>query len=236
MKTVILRNLKAGGLILLIAILLLAILKWFLIPLASSAEFQDLVFRLGLWGYLLVILYTVVSHVFAPLSGAPAMAFSFSLYGLATGLVLLYLASLLGAAANFWISRLWGRRLVRKFAGQQSLKEVDEFAKVSGKKALWVSRLLGFAVFEVVSYAAGLTTIKFHDYLLITALGNLPIYLVTYLIFASTAVSDEFFILAWVVSVFLAGAVFLGLVHSYNKRRNGRLRKILRRFSILTKL
>jgi len=230
-KSAILRNLKAGGLVLLVALLLLAVLKWFLIPLASSAEFQDLVARLGFWGYLLVILYTVASHVFAPLSGAPAMAFSFSLYGLAIGLVLLYSASLLGATANFWISRFWGRKLVRKFAGKQTLAEVDEFTKVSGKKALWVSRLLGFAVFEVVSYAAGLTTIKFNDYLLITALGNLPIYLATYLIFALTTIRDEVFILAWVVSVFLAGAIFLGLVHSYNKsRKNGRIRKILRRF------
>jgi len=230
-KAVLSRNLKAAGLVILLALLVLAVLKWFLIPLASSAEFQSLVFRLGFWGYLIVVFYTVLSHIFAPLSGAPAMALAFSLYGLGIGLILLYLASLLGATANFWISRTWGRRLVRKLGGKQTLKEVDEFSKVSGKRALWATRLLGFAVFEVVSYAAGLTGVRFNDYLLITALGNLPIYLFTYLIFVSAKVGDEVFILVWVISVFLAGAVFLGLVHSYNRgRRNGRFKRILRRF------
>lgn len=59
--------LKATGVIAFLYILLKAIL----IPLIISEGFKDFTAGLGFGGYFVVIGYTVLSHVFAPLAGTP---------------------------------------------------------------------------------------------------------------------------------------------------------------------
>ena len=125
-----------------------------LIP--QTREVELFVNSIGTWGYLVIIIYTVFSHVFAPISGSPAVFLAVTLYGLNTGVFLLYIASLVSSTINFWISRRYGRGLVVKFVGEKSMKEIDELVAVQGKQMLLVSRLFGFSIFEFISYAAGL--------------------------------------------------------------------------------
>ena len=93
------------------------LLKLILIPTILSQSFINLTTNLGYWGYLIVIAYVVLSHVFAPLAGTPGVLLGVTIYGLKTGTILLYLGSLISATINFYISKKFGRKWVVKIVG-----------------------------------------------------------------------------------------------------------------------
>ncbi|MDZ7586625.1 MAG: VTT domain-containing protein, partial [Patescibacteria group bacterium] len=142
-------------------------------------------------------------------------------YGVKTGMFLLYIASLISATINFWISRKFGRKLVTKLVGEKSMREVDEFTSVEGKQILLISRLFGFPIFEFISYAAGLTNILFKEYFIITAIASIFTNVAAYLVFRNINFQSETGILVWIGSIVGAGIVFGFFIKSYlNRRRN----------------
>ena len=196
------------------------LLKVVLIPLVVSEHFKNFTASLGFFGYFIVIGYTVLSHVFAPLAGTPGVLLGVTVYGIETGMVLLYLASLISATINFYISRRYGRKLVVKLVGKKSMKEVDEFVAVEGKRFLLLSRLFGFSIFEFISYAAGLTTISFKDYFIITAGASFITNLAGYLVFRNINFQSETGIMIWIGFIVGAGVVFGFFIKSYLRKKN----------------
>ena len=81
---------------------------------------------------------------------------------------------MVGAIICFYISKFFGRPLVGKIVGTESLKLADDFFKNYGRYAILIARLLPFISFDLISYAAGLTSIEFLSYLIATGIGQLP--------------------------------------------------------------
>jgi len=188
------------------------LLKIYILPFITSQEVESFVNSIGLWGYLVIIIYTVFSHVFAPISGSPGVFLAVTLYGLNTGVFLLYIASLVSSTINFWISRRYGRGLVVKFVGEKSMKEIDELVAIQGKQMLLVSRLFGFSIFEFISYAAGLTKIKFKDYIIITALASSVPSIAMAVVFKDIDFRSELGMTIWLGSLILVGIIFVFLI------------------------
>ena len=63
-----------------------------------------------------------------------------------------------GAALCFFIARILGRDVVEKICTKKALEQIDGFFDKYGKKSILVARLLPFISFDIVSYAAGLTS------------------------------------------------------------------------------
>jgi len=202
-----------------IVVILYIVLKMILIPLVVSDRFKEFTVSLGFFGYFIVIGYTVLSHVFAPLAGTPGVLLGVTIYGIKTGMFLLYVAGLISASINFWISRKFGRKMVIKLVGEKSMNEVDEFTSVEGKQVLLISRLLGFPIFEFISYAAGLTTISFKDYFIITAIASIFTNIASYLVFRNINFQSETGIMIWIGSIVLAGIIFGFFIKSYLKKK-----------------
>ena len=202
-----------------VVVILYVLLKIILIPLVVSERFKEFTTNLGFFGYFIVIGYTVLSHVFAPLAGTPGVLLGVTLYGIKIGMVLLYLASLISAGINFYISRKYGRNLVIKLVGKKIMNDVDEFALVEGRQILLISRLLGFSIFEVISYAAGLTKISFKEYIIITMIVNLFTNMTAYFVFRNIDFQSETGVIIWISSLVLAGIIFGLLIKSYIKKK-----------------
>ena len=216
-KKVAIEILKITGII----VFLYALLKAILIPLIISEGFKNFTASLGFFGYLIVIGYTVLSHVFAPLAGTPGVLLGVTIYGVKTGMFILYIASLISATINFWISKKFCRKLVTKLVGEKSMKEVDEFTSVEGKQVLIISRLFGFPIFEFISYAAGLTNISFKDYFIITAIASIFTNIAAYLVFKNINFQSETGIMIWIGSIVGAGIIFGFFIKSYLKKKRG---------------
>jgi uncharacterized membrane protein YdjX (TVP38/TMEM64 family) len=182
------------------------------LKLGDSERIKELVVRLGYFGPLVLILYFVAGHIIAPLAGSPGLFAGFVLYG-ARVVIFLYIAGLISAVINFYISRKFGRIWVERLGGQKALKHIDRIVERLGTELLIFSRLFGGIFWEVISYAAGFTNISFKRYFSITAIfGGIP-HAVLWYFFSKTVSSPEVMVI-FAVTMVVVGIVF-GLITNW---------------------
>ena len=116
----------------------------------------------------------IVQSVAAPL---PAFLITFAnaaLFGWVWGAVLSWSSAMAGAALCFFIAKFLGRDVVEKLTSKYAIDSIDEFFDKYGKYTILVCRLLPFISFDIVSYAAGLTSMEFLPFFIATGIGQLP--------------------------------------------------------------
>lgn len=182
-------------------------------------EIENFVQRSGPWAPISWILLHQISYVIAPISGLPFLVSGFYLFG-KTAIIYTYFVALIGATINFWISRTWGRSLVGKFAGKDTIEKIDKLSKEYGVITLIATRMLQGGVGDFVSYAYGLTPMKFSTYILITALAIIPGNVIWYYAVSKTN-SLEGSIVVSILFAFFAALIFLignFLVRKFKKK------------------
>ena len=120
----------------------------------------------------------VFQSVLAPL---PAFLITFAnaaLFGWVYGAMLSWASAMVGAVLCFYIAKLLGRETVQKLTSKMALESVDAFFEKHGAYAILIARLLPFISFDVVSYAAGLTSMRLGAFIVATGIGQLPATLV----------------------------------------------------------
>lgn len=135
---------------------------------------KEYILSFGIWAPVVSFLLMVLQSVAAPL---PAFIITFAnagLFGWVKGAILSWSSAMAGAALCYAIARIYGRSAVEKFTTRAALREVDVFFERYGKWAVLIARLLPFVSFDVVSYAAGLTSMGFWEFFWATGLGQLP--------------------------------------------------------------
>ncbi len=135
----------------------------------------------GVLGPIVIILLGTLTAVIAPLSGAPLLFVGFALYG-AGVVILLTISGIISAAVNFYISRRWGRPLIKRFIGQKSMATVDKFTIEHGIVGLFILRVLMGSFNDFISYALGLTNMKFKTYFAVSLVAAIPGALIWYII------------------------------------------------------
>jgi uncharacterized membrane protein YdjX (TVP38/TMEM64 family) len=147
----------------------------------ASGDFEtvrDFVAAYGVYAAAVSFALMVFQSIVAPL---PAFLITFanaSLFGWKLGALLSWTSAMAGAALCFLIARILGREVAAKLAGRAGLSEVDRFLGRWGRHAILIARLLPFVSFDLVSYAAGLTSMGFWPFFIATGLGQLPATLV----------------------------------------------------------
>ena len=130
--------------------------------------------ELGVLGPILIILLMSVAIVFNPLPSAPVALTAGAVYGHTMGTVYVVAGAEIGAILAFVIARWAGFDLTRRFFGETGM-----FQRINSQRTLtilvFVSRLIPFMSFDLVSYAAGLSPIKFWRFALATLLGLIPV-------------------------------------------------------------
>ncbi|WP_106589678.1 TVP38/TMEM64 family protein [Salsuginibacillus halophilus] len=132
---------------------------------------RDWILSFGWWAPVIyVVLYTLRPLVWFPssiFSLAGGLAFGF------WGFFLSVAGAVAGAALSFLIARWFGAELVKKeWTGKA--KTVQKQMEAHGFLYVLAVRLVPVVNFDVVSYAAGLSKVRFGPYLLGTAVGLLP--------------------------------------------------------------
>lgn len=175
----------------------------------------------GPFGIFILGLVTFTGQVIIPINSAPIMLVSTLIYGPIATALMHYISSLLSATVAYFISKRYGRKIIYKFVGQKALREIDEISNFTGEKMLWMFRLLGFSLFEFVSYAFGLSNIKFKTYIKITAIGIIPWNIVTYLIIRHIEKNAYVGTIALVTSLSLSAIIFQYYWKKYKTTHRG---------------
>lgn len=162
----------------------------------------------GAWGVIILIFFLWITNVIAPLSGSPFLFAGFYLYG-QTSVFYAFIAAVIASITNFWIARIWGRKIVEKLAGKDALKKIDGLTRNYGLQSLFVFRLFLKEFHDVISYAFGLTNLKFSRYFLVSTLGMIPATLVWYLISLKIHNAVTFTAISWLIAyISLTGYIF----------------------------
>ena len=128
----------------------------------------------GVWAPIISFILMILQSIVAPL---PAFLITFAnaaLFGWVKGAILSWTSAMAGAAMCFYIARFLGRDTVEKLTSKFALDSIDEFFEKYGKHTILIARLLPFISFDIVSYAAGLTSMSFVSFFIATGIGQLP--------------------------------------------------------------
>lgn len=220
--------------IVLIAIIVLTVVLYFVVP-SFHETMNNFVSKLGSLNLESVIelirgygAYAAVISFFlmilqSILSPIPALLITLSnaaVFGWWKGALLSFWSSMVGAALCFYIARTLGRDVVEKITTKTGLAKVDEFFERYGKNSILICRLLPFVSFDIVSYAAGLTPIKFWDFFIATGLGQLPATIV-YSYLGNLAGSTKTIFISIVCVVALSALFYMiGKIYNDKKKAN----------------
>lgn len=121
---------------------------------------------------LIFIPLCAVSLIVAPLSGSSLYVLGGALFGKGYGFVLSLIATQIGCNANFWISRKFGRKVAARFIGHSHMDELDQMIqRIKSHHSIFYMAVIMPLSQDVVSYAAGLTKLRYRDFFLALAIS-----------------------------------------------------------------
>lgn len=125
------------------------------------------------WGPALIIVLMSSAIIMSPIPSAPIALASGAAYGHTWGTIYILIGAELGAIIAFSIARLLGYEAMNKRFGDKIninwLRSDNKLMLIVG-----LSRLVPFISFDVVSYAAGLTSLSYLRFATATLLGIIP--------------------------------------------------------------
>lgn len=140
----------------------------------DGAALRDYLLSFGPWAPAISALLMVLQSLIAPL---PAFLLAFAnglAFGAFWGGLLTFGSALLAAAISFWIGRGLGRNVVEALVGRSGLASADAWFARHSTWAVLLARLVPIVSFDLISYAAGLSAMRFRHFLTATALGIAP--------------------------------------------------------------
>lgn len=157
----------------------MAIAYWFahefglLEALLNETLLRDRIASFGLWGPFAIVALMTLAILVSPLPSAPIAVAAGAAYGHVWGTVYVFVGAEAGAIAAFFLSRFLGYDVLHRWFGAQlSVGWLGSQNKLMG--IVFISRLIPFISFDLVSYAAGLTVLSFWRFAVATALGIVP--------------------------------------------------------------
>jgi uncharacterized membrane protein YdjX (TVP38/TMEM64 family) len=138
------------------------------------AGLRDYIVSFGWWAPVASCFLMVLQALAAPV---PSFLITFAnglAFGVLGGWALSLFGHALAASVCFGISRSVGRVPVEVLVGRAGLESADRWFARWGLYAVFAARLIPGVAFDAVSYAAGLTQMRFRSFILASALGILP--------------------------------------------------------------
>ena len=184
------------------------------------AGLRDYLASFGLWAPVVSLLLMVLQALAAPV---PSFLVTFAnglLFGVFWGWMLSLFGHVLAAAVCFGISRALGRVPVEALVGRAGLESADRWFERWGVYAVFAGRLVPGVAFDAISYAAGLTRMRFRSFMAATTLGIFPqTFLYSYLGRQAPEYVGLFFVSTALVVV--GAAVFVYLRRRKERREAG---------------
>jgi len=144
--------------------------------------FPELIYQLLLWvigsfqsgGLPILFAAMIVQALAIPIPSEFVLLCGGAAFGLLSGWLVGALGSVVAAFIGFYISRKGGRSVAIRFVGDKGIEFADNWFNRWGVWAVLLGRIAPFIPFDLISYSAGLTQIKFRSFMIPTVIGTLP--------------------------------------------------------------
>ena len=139
----------------------------------DGAALRERVEHLGAWGPLAIVALMILSVLVSPIPSAPIAMAAGAAYGHGWGTLYVVAGAEAGALLAFALARVLGQAVLYRWFGERlSAGLIGSQNALTG--IVFISRLLPFVSFDLVSYAAGLTALSFWRFALATLAGIVP--------------------------------------------------------------
>ncbi|MEN9582702.1 MAG: hypothetical protein RL641_656 [Candidatus Parcubacteria bacterium] len=175
----------------------------------TQAKVQHFVLHYGYFSWLAYVGLLVVT-ILSPLPDTPVVLAGGFIFGPYITIPLTIIGQLLGATADFYLARKLGRNFVtKKFPN--ATKALNEYSHSLGWQTVFLMRLTPTLSFDILSYAAGLSTIRFRPYIFATFFGMLPLVGVSAILGYSAGLHSKMlpFVIAAVGTVVITAIFFV---------------------------
>jgi uncharacterized membrane protein YdjX (TVP38/TMEM64 family) len=135
---------------------------------------QDWVAGFGPWGPLLSILLNTLQVLLAPIPGQTLGLVNGYLYGVVLGTLYSLVGVMLGSLIAMTLGRWFGRPLVVRLVGSDTLERWDRVARRQGPAFFFLIFLVPFLPDDVICFVIGLSPLRIPYMLLLAAIGRLP--------------------------------------------------------------
>jgi len=184
------------------------------------SDVREWIKGLGFWGPLVFVLIYILAVILA-LPGSAITIAGATLFGSVWGVVLVSIASTIGASICFLISRYLARDFIlRKFAQNEKFLKLDRMAEEHGAIVVAITRLIPIFPFNVLNYGFGLTGVPLRTYVFWSWLCMLP-GTILYVVGTDTILSgiSEGKIPWLLVSVLMLAAIILAFLVSWARKK-----------------
>lgn len=136
-------------------------------------QFAERVHALGPWGPIAF----VIGYAVATVAGIPGSLLTLAagaIFGLAAGVLWVFVGATLGSSAAFLVGRYLARGMVeRRIAGNPRFAAIDRAIATDGRRIVFLLRLSPAVPFTLLNYLLGLTRVRFADFVA-ASVGMLP--------------------------------------------------------------
>ncbi|UCD56667.1 MAG: TVP38/TMEM64 family protein [Candidatus Hydrogenedentota bacterium] len=135
---------------------------------------RDWIGGLGAWGpAIFVFLYAAA--VVAALPGSALTVAAGALFGSVIGVIVVSIASTLGASLSFLVARYFAREAVSRWLStKEKFQKLDRLTEEQGAIIVALTRLVPLFPFNLLNYGFGLTRVRFWTYVFWSWLCMLP--------------------------------------------------------------
>jgi uncharacterized membrane protein YdjX (TVP38/TMEM64 family) len=183
----------------------------------TQTKVQGFILSYGLFSWLAYILLLVIA-VMSPVPDTPIVIAGGYIFGPYISIPLTIVGQILGATIDFYLARKLGRNFVnKKFPKASNL--LNEYSHKLGWQTVFIMRLTPTLSFDLLSYAAGLSKIKFTHYIVATLSGMIPLIAITSIVGYSASIHSKVlpFITIGIGILFISLVVFIFKKISKNK-------------------
>lgn len=173
--------------------------------LKNQLDFTSWLASFGPYVIVVYIILQAIMTIIAPLGGFFLVVGMIALFGPGFALTLFYLVTTPCYLINFLIARNYGRPLIKKLLGEETLEKIDHFVQNEGLMALILTKLFQGGYFDYLSYAWGLTKIPFKTFAIANIIFGIPATAIIYFVFREFNSLTYGLIAFYVVTTVLTG-------------------------------
>jgi len=160
----------------------IAVFLFIVIASAWLLVFPKSLYQIVLWvvrsfqagGLFALFVVMIVQALVIPIPSEFILLCGGAAFGLLAGWLVGAGGSIAAASLCFYVSRKGGRPVAIRFVRERGMKFADNWFNRWGMWAVLLGRFAPFVPFDPISYGAGLTQMKFRNFLIPTIIGTFP--------------------------------------------------------------
>lgn len=111
---------------------------------------------------LVLIIYKTFSVIIAPLSGSVMYLIAWGLFGVRRWVIYGAIGNFFGMSFAYWVGREYWDKAVKRFVGEQAMKEVTHLlSHLQDKKTFVLSRVILMPLEDLINFASGMARLNY---------------------------------------------------------------------------